>query len=414
VACPFRRSRLQVKSGGIGLVSGESWPPRSTPAELRRVGDALIARMPEIVERHFDELRDTVPGYESLSVEDLGELWRDSFTSAAREIFVSAAVVTPEEVRADAARRIAGGIPIESVIAGTVLSFEIVWAEAKNLSEAIDAAPDTLDEARSTMRRALSARLKALADLHADTILDDVLAEDHRRSRFLSELVNGVADASLVASSAQRLGLDQERDYIAFRARGDADDLRRLQQDVEISAESYRETAVAAIDAGDLIGITPRRQDLSLRAGTIGISPRARLGQMRSAFAAATLALTTAVAYGLTGTYGLEELSIRSAVLSHPRLTDAFAKRYVHPLRPLGDFGPILIETVRCYLDQRFDVDRCSRTLVVHPNTVRHRLQRFESITGADLASPRHIAEIYWLLSQPGEPISRAGDDAES
>jgi hypothetical protein len=99
VACPFRKSRLQVKSGGIGLVSGEPWPPRSTPAELRRVGDALIARMPEIVERHFDELRDTVPGYESLSVEDLRELWRDSFTSAAREIFVSAAVVTPEEVR---------------------------------------------------------------------------------------------------------------------------------------------------------------------------------------------------------------------------------------------------------------------------------------------------------------------------
>jgi DNA-binding PucR family transcriptional regulator len=40
--------------------------------------------------------------------------------------------------------------------------------------------------------------------------------------------------------------------------------------------------------------------------------------------------------------------------------------------------------------------------LFVHPNTLRHRLTRFEETTGANLRNVEQLAEVWWAMTLAG------------
>ena len=104
-------------------------------------------------------------------------------------------------------------------------------------------------------------------------------------------------------------------------------------------------------------------------------------------FAIASRALQTAVAFGQEGAFSLADLSIRPAILADEALGDAFAARYLEPLAALGRLGAELEATLRAWFDQGMRIDDTARVLHVHPNTLRHRLRRFEEATGATCAT---------------------------
>ena len=45
-------------------------------------------------------------------------------------------------------------------------------------------------------------------------------------------------------------------------------------------------------------------------------------------------------------------------------------------------------------------VEDAARALHVHPNTLRHRLRRFEEATGAALRRPTDLVELWWALER--------------
>jgi len=67
----------------------------------------------------------------------------------------------------------------------------------------------------------------------------------------------------------------------------------------------------------------------------------------------------------------------------------AVAALEVEVMRPLGDAGPALAETLDAYLDSGGAIEACARKLFVHPNTVRYRLKRIADFTGRDPTVPR-------------------------
>jgi DNA-binding PucR family transcriptional regulator len=67
----------------------------------------------------------------------------------------------------------------------------------------------------------------------------------------------------------------------------------------------------------------------------------------------------------------------------------AIAALEVEVMRPLGDAGPALAETLDAYLDSGGAIEACARKLFVHPNTVRYRLKRIADFTGRDPTLPR-------------------------
>ncbi|MFF0163480.1 helix-turn-helix domain-containing protein [Streptomyces sp. NPDC005263] len=66
--------------------------------------------------------------------------------------------------------------------------------------------------------------------------------------------------------------------------------------------------------------------------------------------------------------------------------------------------GSCLVETLRAYLDRFGDVASASRTLGVHPNSLRYRLRRITQVSGLDLDSPdaRLLAELQLRLRDRG------------
>jgi DNA-binding PucR family transcriptional regulator len=64
-------------------------------------------------------------------------------------------------------------------------------------------------------------------------------------------------------------------------------------------------------------------------------------------------------------------------------------ERLIDPrVRDLQDRDPMLVQTLRVYLDEFGDVAAAARQLHVHPNTVRYRIRRIETILTTSLADP--------------------------
>ncbi|MGE5695331.1 MAG: PucR family transcriptional regulator [Candidatus Sericytochromatia bacterium] len=82
-------------------------------------------------------------------------------------------------------------------------------------------------------------------------------------------------------------------------------------------------------------------------------------------------------------------------------------------MRPLGDAGPALTETLDAYLDSGGAIEACARKLFVHPNTVRYRLKRITDFTGRDPTTPRD-AYVLRVAATVGRLSSQASNPTPS
>jgi DNA-binding PucR family transcriptional regulator len=74
--------------------------------------------------------------------------------------------------------------------------------------------------------------------------------------------------------------------------------------------------------------------------------------------------------------------------------------RYLEPLAALGRLGDELEATLRAWFDRDMRIEETARALHVHPNTLRHRLRRFEEVTDANLRRPTDLTELWWALER--------------
>jgi DNA-binding PucR family transcriptional regulator len=93
----------------------------------------------------------------------------------------------------------------------------------------------------------------------------------------------------------------------------------------------------------------------------------------------------------------------------------AIAALHTDVMRPLGDAGPTLTETLDAYLDCGGAIEACARKLFVHPNTVRYRLRRIADFTGRDPTLPRdayvlRVAATVGHLTYQAQQSSAAGN----
>jgi DNA-binding PucR family transcriptional regulator len=193
------------------------------------------------------------------------------------------------------------------------------------------------------------------------------------------------------------------RRYIPLRARPSENvDARHLQRALEAGGRAAGDGAGAlvAVIEGDVWGLVSRPPAMPAGHGVVGLGPAAELSGVPAAFKLAARALETAMALGRRGVVGIDDLSLRPVVLSEDHMGDRLVQRYLEPLRELGDFGAALERTVQEYLDNGMRIDESARALIVHPNTLRHRLDRFQQVTGADLRRTEDVVEVWWALQR--------------
>jgi hypothetical protein len=362
----------------------------SLVAEIETELDGLVAAIGE-------RIREEIPDFRRLPSDTLAAAIRGNVTRAFTALRdVRAPTEAELEQAAEIGReRAEQGVSVDAVLHAYRISITAVWSRFGELARERGADVASVLAFSETLWLWADAVMDIVGTAHREVELEQAREEQQRRDAFVLALLSGTLDAAELRLQSATFGLDADRSYIPFRARsvGDAALARRV-----AAALAGDDGLVTGLDR-DFAGIAAR-PPAAVPGVVCGLGPPARLELLPAAFASASRALQTAVAFGQEGALSLADLSIRPAILADEALGDAFAARYLEPLAGLGRLGAELETTLRAWFDLEMRVDDTARSLHIHPNTLRHRLRRFEEATGATLRDPRDLVELWWALER--------------
>jgi hypothetical protein len=354
----------------------------------------IEAELDTLVERIGVRIREEIPDFRRLPAETLAGAVRGNVGRALTALRDLRAPTEAElERAADVGReRAEQGLTVDAVLHAYRISVTAVWSRFGELARERGADVTSVLAFSETLWVWADAVMDIVGAAHREVELEQAREEQQRRDGFLLALLTGALDSAELRRESATFGLDADREFTPFRARA--------------PEHSHRVAAALAGDDGivmaldrDLAGIATR-PPVPMPNVVTGVGPPVRLEALPTAFAMASRALQTAVAFGQEGTFSLADLSIRPAILADEALGDAFAARYLEPLAGLGRLGTELEATLRTWFDQEMRIDDTAKALHVHPNTLRHRLRRFEAATGATLRDPRNLVELWWALER--------------
>ena len=290
------------------------------------------------------------------------------------------------------------GLSVEAVLHAHRVAVSVVWARFGEVARERSADVACVLAFSETLWRWADAVMDVVATAHRDVELQLAREEQQRRDAFVVAVLTGSVDADELRRDSAAYGLDSDRAFVPFRARANEPESGRGVSHRVALALRGEHGLVTALD-GDVVGMASRRP-VPIAGLTVGVGSAAGLETLPASFALAGRALQTALAFGQEGVHSLADLSILPAVLVDQALGDAFVSRYLEPLGDMGRHGPELEATLRAWLDHGMRVEDTARALHVHPNTLRHRLRRFEEVTDANLRRASDVMELWWALER--------------
>jgi hypothetical protein len=375
--------------------------PASPVAAARVVGQLVAAIEAELddvlVPAIGERIREEIPDFRRLPADRLAGAIRGNVgraLSALRELRPPTGAEL-ESAAAIGRERAEQGLTVDAVLHAYRVSIGAVWSRFGELARERGADVSSVLAFSETLWLWADAVMEVVASAHREVELEAAREEQQRRDAFVLALLTGTIDAAELRRESATYGLDPEREYVAFRARAAAGGSLPHRIALALAGD---DGLVTTLDH-DVVGIAAR-PPVSIPAVATGLGPPARLTALPNAFALASRALQTALAFREEGTNSLADLSIRPAILADEALGDAFEARYLEPLAALGRLGAELETTLRTWFDEGMRVEDAARTLHVHPNTLRHRLRRFEEATGAELRRPADLVELWWALER--------------
>ncbi|MEU8031275.1 helix-turn-helix domain-containing protein [Streptomyces sp. NPDC049099] len=368
---------------------------------LERVVAAMAVQQRQVGGRLHADLTVHVPSYRAVPRELLDQIWHRHFQRALA-VVREGTVPAPEDFdEAEVARdRVARGVPLGDGLR----AFRRALSAIRDLFLA-EAAEHGLDPGLVVDRTKCLWELTDVASLqiaavHRQAEIASALVDARRRADFLRGLLHGTLSAPEIHSGAAIYGLDPARPYRAVRAvpAGNVGP-ESLERSLMSSGRRNGRGALLTVLDEAVVGVVedlPQTGDLEV---TAGLGPPTDLTAVHRSFRAAGRLLEAARAYGLRGVYDLGGLSWRVAVVAEPELCALLLDRYLRPLEAEGEFGALIEESVRKYLETGRHIRDVARTSHVHVNTVRYRLRRFEELTGTSLDAPDTVVELSWALA---------------
>jgi putative transposase len=367
--------------------------------QLGLVAEELRASADELAWRQVTVCR-KFPSYDKVPDEDLHRsclrnVLRVVETLHGRDILPAG---VPEDEGKSSRRRAVQGVPAEDVVA----CYWAVLAVLRDEFIARAGAAGTPSEIVLDGTRRLwdmTDRLSGvLIQARHDIDIDFARRDERQKLALLQRILNGNLLPSEVSHLGSAYGLEPDSEHWVFRARHPAGTIQSLSRHIELTCGGqYFPPLVGPID-GDLAGITCRRpsvnDDVTVLA-TVGPFPLTMLGQ---AFAECTRLLNVAVRYGKRGLVDRESLSVRIAVIEDSEIGAALFHRYVATVLDSGPMADLILESVQVYLASNRRVQAAADALLIHGNTLRYRLDKYASLTGADLSNTEVIIEVWWAL----------------
>ncbi|MEU2255047.1 helix-turn-helix domain-containing protein [Nocardia xishanensis] len=360
----------------------------STAAERRAVA-RVRRRAPELVDRIVARARAEMSAYAPLPaatiaastasiVDRLLTALHDGAPMASEDL---AALREFGEIRARQ------GVSLADVQNGWRIAVREILAELSAAAGEGEAADRTLLRLTTALLDLVDAAVVPYSAGHRDVEIAAARHDEQFRAEFTRAALLGTLGPADLRIRAQQLGVDPEIEYRAYRAR--ADESRNAGRN--IAPRGF----VTTVD-GDIAGFVEKSRSPGGH-GIVGLGPPARLEDLARSFRLAGRMLTTAQLFGRTGTVDLDSVGLLPAIAADTDLGAELVRRY---LASLGDGESVrtVVDTVEAYLDTGMRVEATAERLVVHPNTVRYRLGRFEELTGADLRVAHTALQVWWAI----------------
>ncbi|MBB5140576.1 putative transposase [Thermocatellispora tengchongensis] len=374
--------------------------------------DRLAGEIGMLTERTIT-LVSELPSYAAVPVSNLEASGRRNL-DAAVETLRSGVAPTQDDLAPAAEitvrERASQGVPIEDMMRAYRCNIGVIHDRFVELAEE-GGVPSRLVLLGAQLLWALSDAFTTRVALEYQNLgIDNALREAHRRSELLHALLSGTLETAGLTSSCGFYGLDTASCYHAVRAHVGGEDVEPVRRALERLGSTPARRALVGMIGGHCAGIVARRP-APLDGVVVGIGDAVPLADMATSFATASRVLEAARRLDRTGVFGIEDLSWRLAAVHEPQVGELLVRRYLAPLREEGEFGRLLKETVRAYLAHGQSIARTADALVVHVNTLRYRLRKFEELTGRSLTAIDTLVELAWVLETV--PASDDHDDSE-
>lgn len=368
---------------------------------LREAAQRMAQQAPNRAAGIAALLREQIPDYALVPVGDLVPGVTASVVSGMSALAERRGPTAAEldQIRWVAESRARQGILLASVIRAYHLGTGSAWEELSRDARHRGADEAAILEAAQLMWRWSDQVSVHAAVAHQQAGMDIVRHDQQRRTEFLRAVLFGSASPAELRAQAAGYRLAADRPYLPFQAEvpigTDPLDVERL---ISRAGSTPEQPALVGLIEGSLSGVLARIPDLGRLPVTVVLGPPADLAGVPASFLLACRALRAAVGFALPGVHRVEDLALHVAVASEEFLGACLSRRYLEPLRSLRSSAGEVERTLEEFLAAGLRVDEAARAGFVHPNTVRHRLRRFEQVTGADLHRVQDVVGLWWAL----------------
>jgi hypothetical protein len=377
--------------------------------EIVSLGRSLLERRQEVVDGMVERIRSEIEFYRSgaVSIDDLHASCDRNFEVILWPL-VNPGPVDLRPPQETGRRRARQRAPLPDVMAAYRVGFRFVWEtlveEARQRGRT---SSDALVAAASALWVSNDEYTDAMATAYRETLTADLRHDERERTAMVEALLDGnLSGSSSTWEIAELLRLPASPAYVVVAA--EVPDLARealpgvearLTRKEIASAWQLRpemQVGIACLKKASSLGaLVAALRDVS--TGRVGVSPSyPSLEQTASALRLARLALVASRSGEVTA-FDSAPLSVTVASASDvlPRVVDAV----FGPLLELrADDRDVLLETLEAWRDNDGSATAAGAKLFCHPNTVRHRLRRIETLTGRSLSDPRAITELCLAL----------------
>lgn len=393
-----RRSIVVVPEEPGADPDAEDWAPVAAMLdELRREPSMQLS---------FLQLSDALTGtsYESITVEEFLARFRMNTAvmyGGVRQRRAPGASDDPTELENTGRSRARGGVELEDMVRITLVAQNNLVGELSTQARRRGVSDALIIELLQYTDAWHAWTMKALIWGFQEAALERITRDMRRQDRALRQLLGGGLTPVETSRAAQECGLDPHGAYVVLRVvTGDrpAGDVRRALISAGLAASEH---APITTMYGDVCLIASEAPTGAVPF-VVGVSPVVHVGDLAEGFRLATRSAESARQTGRTGLVSLRDLSVTASVAADHEVVHVLRERYIEPFLEMGPAGEVILETVVEFLRRRRSVAETSQALFVHVNTVRYRLEKFESTTGRSLKDIRAMTEAWWVLHTLG------------
>ena len=364
-----------------------------------------LSRHPELVERSLRRIREEIAFYRDTDLVTDDEIRRALVSNLE---YIIANIDAEEDLDLHAPdqtgrERAAKGVPLADLLAAYRLSFSVVWNEVGAVARSLPGV--SLDELADVAGRLFELHERyagAAVDGYRDEARQMLRSSERERAVLVEVILAGTASAGSLWQTAQTLGLPLSGCFLVVAAESPQpgqDPLPRVEAALAVQdvpsvwrLEAARSLGILSLGsrsrAGAALDILDRHA-----SGRIGVSPV--FFELAQAGWARRLAQLALEANQHNGIRQFPDRPLDMLVAAAPDTAIGVARTVLNDLVDLPtEDRDQLLDTLQAWLDAGGSAKDAGAALFCHPNTIRYRLRRIESLTGRDLTNPADVAEV--------------------